>query len=92
VGPQLRSRALLAAVGVAAFVTIAVALYVNLSPVGNGYVFVQGRYLEPVWLLLLLSAYGIRVARRLPGQLFVVGVLLVMMVQNLETLRSIYHG
>jgi hypothetical protein len=53
--------------------------------------FVQGRYLEPVWLLLLLSAYGIRVAQRHLGQLFVVGVLLVMMAQNLDTLISIYH-
>jgi hypothetical protein len=91
VGPQLRSRALLAAVGVAVFVTIAVALYVNLAPIGSDDLFVQGRYLEPVWLLLLLSAYGIRVAQRHLGQLFVVGVLLVMMAQNLDTLISIYH-
>ena len=92
VGLQLRSRALLAAVGLAVFVTIAVAIYANLAPIGSGYVFVQGRYLEPVWLLLLLSAYGIRVARRHLGQLFVVGVLLVMMAQNLDTLISIYHS
>ena len=91
VGPQLRSRALLAAVGVAVFVTMAVALYAFLSPIGSGYLLVQGRYLAPVWLLLLLSASGIRVAQRHLGQPFVVGVLLLMMVQNLNTLISYYH-
>lgn len=91
VGLQLRSRALLAAVGVAVFVTMAVALYAFLSPTGSGELSVQGRYLAPVWLLLLLSAYGIRFAQKHLGQLFVVGVLLVMMVQNLDTLISYYH-
>ena len=92
VGPELRSRALLAAVGVAVFLTMAVALYAFLEPIGSGFVSIQGRYLGPVWLLLLLSAYGIRVARRHPGQLFVVGVLLVAMVQNLATLIAYYHS
>jgi hypothetical protein len=91
VGPQLRSRALLAAVGVAVFVTMAVALYAFLSPIGSGYLNVQGRYLAPIWLLLALSVYGIAFARRHLGQLFVVGVLLVMMAQNLDTLISYYH-
>jgi hypothetical protein len=91
VGPQLRSRALLAAVGVAVFVPMAVALYAFLSPIGSGKVDFQGRYLAPVWLLLLLSVYGIAFARKHLGQLFVVGVLLVMMAQNLDTLISYYH-
>jgi hypothetical protein len=66
VGPQLRSRALLAAVGVAVFVTMAVALYAFLSPIGSGHLSVQGRYLAPVWLLLL-SVYGIAFARNTWG-------------------------
>ena len=88
---QLRQRALLAAVGVAVFLTMAVALYAFLEPTGSDRVFIQGRYLAPVWLLLLLSAYGIRFARRRLGTLFVAGVLVVMMVQNLDTLWSTYH-
>jgi hypothetical protein len=55
------------------------------------YLNVQGRYLAPIWLLLALSVYGIAFARRHLGQLFVVGVLLVMMAQNLDTLISYYH-
>jgi len=90
-GLQLRSRALLAGVGVAVFLTMAVALYAFLEPTGSGRVFFQGRYLAPVWLLLLLSAYGIPFAQRHLSQLFVVGVLLVMMAQNFDTLISYYH-
>ena len=56
-------RALLAGVGVAVFLTIAVALYAFLEPAGSGSVFFQGRYLAPVLLPLLLSVYGIRFAR-----------------------------
>jgi uncharacterized membrane protein len=92
VGPQLRSRALLATVGVAVFVSMAVALYAFLSPAGSGKIDFQGRYLAPVWLLLLLSAYGIRFRRRHLRQLFVVGVLLVMMAQNLDSLITVYHS
>jgi uncharacterized membrane protein len=91
VGLQLQQRALLAAVGVAVFLTMAVALYAFLEPTGSGQVGFQGRYLAPVWLLLLLSAYGIKFAQRQLGRLFMVGVLLVMMVQNLQTLVSYYH-
>ena len=43
------------------------------------------------WLLLLLSVYGIKFAQRQLGRLFMVGVLLVIMVQNLDTLISSYH-
>ena len=88
---KLRSRALLAAVGVTVFVTMAVALYTFLSPVGSVQLSVQGRYLAPVWLLLLLSAYGMRFTQRHLGRLVVVGVLLVMMAQNLDTLIVCYH-
>jgi uncharacterized membrane protein len=91
VGLQLPRRALLAAVGVAVFLTLAVALYAFLEPTGSGNILFQGRYLAPVWLLLLLSAYGVRFAQRQLGALVVVGVLLVMMVQNLLTLISYYH-
>ena len=91
VGLELWRRALLAAVGVAAFLTIAVALYAFLEPTGSVQVSFQGRYLAPVWLLLLLSVYGIKFAQRQLGRLFMVGVLLVIMVQNLDTLISSYH-
>ena len=97
VGLQLWRRALLAAVGVAVFLTLAVALYAFLEPVGSQRVFFQGRYLAPVWLLLLLSAYGIpfaqglRFAQRLRRVPILVGVLLVMMVVNLLTLISNYR-
>jgi len=91
VGLQLWRRALLAAVGVAVFLTLAVALYAFLEPTGSERVFFQGRYLAPVWLLLLLSAYGIPFVQRHRGVPLLVGVLLVMMVQNLHTLISYYH-
>jgi len=92
VSPKLRSRALLAAVGVAEFVTIGVALYAFLPLTGAGAIFFQGRYLAPVWLLLMLAAYGIRFKRRHLGGVVVVGVLLVMMAQNFGTLISAYHA
>jgi Predicted membrane protein (DUF2142) len=84
-------RALLAAVGVAVFLTLAVALYAFLEPTGSGRVQFQGRYLAPVWLVLLLSVYGLRFAQRQLGRRFMVGVLLLIMVQNLQTLLSNYH-
>lgn len=85
-------RVLLAAVGVVVFLTIAVALYAFLEPPGSGFVFFQGRYLAPVLLPLLLSAYGIRFTPRRLGMPFVVGVSLVMMLQSLQTLISAYHS
>ena len=88
---QLWRRALLAAVGVAVFLTLAVALYAFLEPTGSERVFFQGRYLAPVWLLLLLSIYGVRFAQRQRGVLVIVGALLVMMVQNMHTLISTYY-
>jgi len=91
VGLQLWRRALLAAVGVAVFLTLAVALYAFLEPTGSEQVFFQGRYLAPVWLLLLLSAYGIPFVQRHRGVPLLVGVLLVMMVQNFHTLIWYYH-
>jgi len=84
-------RALLAAVGVAVFLTMAVALYAFLEPIGSDRIYVQGRYLAPIWLLLLLSIYGIRFTQRQLGRFFVVGVLLVLMVQNFQSLVSHYH-
>jgi hypothetical protein len=45
-----------------------------------------------VWLLLLLSVYGIGFAQRQLGRLFMVSVLLVVMVQNLATLTFVYHS
>ena len=89
---QLWRRALLAAVGVAVFVTVVVALYVFLKPTADGQIAMQGRYLAPVWLLLLLSVYGIKFARRQLDRAFVIGVLLVIMVQNFQTLISVYHS
>jgi len=91
VGLQLWRRMLLAATGVAVFLTLAVALYAFLEPAGSKQVFFQGRYLAPVWLLLLLSAYGIQFAQRHRRVLFITGVLLVIAAQNLHTLVSYYH-
>jgi hypothetical protein len=88
---QTWRRALLAAVGVAVFLTLAVALYAFLEPSGSDRVAFQGRYLAPVWLLLLLSVYGIRFAQRQRGMLVIVAALLVIMVQNLSTLIETYH-
>ena len=73
------------------FLIMAVALYAFLEPPGSGLVGFQGRYLAPVWLLLLLSVYGIKFAQRQLGRLFVIGVSLVIAVQNLDTLLSSYH-
>ncbi|MFI5258672.1 MAG: DUF2142 domain-containing protein [Candidatus Limnocylindrales bacterium] len=89
---QLWRRALLAGVSVAVFLTMAVALYAFLEPIGSGRVLFQGRYLAPVWLLLLLSAYGIRFAQRHLGQLVVVGVVLLLMALNFQTLISYYQA
>ena len=84
-------RAILAGVGVAVFLTIAVALYAFLEHAGSDRVYVQGRYLAPVLLPLLLSVYGIRFAPRRLCAPFVVFVALVMMLQSLQTLISAYH-
>jgi uncharacterized membrane protein len=84
-------RVLLAAVGAAVFLTMAVALYAFLEPTGSDRVFFQGRYLAPVWLLLLLSAYGIKFARRHRATPVLVGALLTVMVLNLQTLIWAYH-
>ena len=83
-------RILMAAVGVATFVTIAVALYVFL-PKSDGQISFQGRYLAPVWLLLLLSAYGVRFSRMRLGNVAMIGVVLVIMVATLQTLLSSYR-
>jgi uncharacterized membrane protein len=88
---RLGQRALLALAGVAVFLTIAAALYVFLEPVGSPQVVLQGRYLAPVWLLLLLSAYGVRFARQQLGVAFLIVVLLVIMTQNLYTIVSHYY-
>jgi uncharacterized membrane protein len=84
-------RALLAGVGVAVFLTMAVALYAFLEPVGSGGIFFQGRYLAPVWLVLLLSTYGIRFAPRRLGTVFVTAALVVIMVESLATVVRAYH-
>jgi len=67
------------------------ALHVFL-PRYDGAISMQGRYLAPVWLLLLLSAYGIRFSRWRLGQMPMIGALLVMMALNLQTLMSSYRA
>ena len=67
------------------------ALYAFLEPAGSGSVFFQGRYLAPVLLPLLLSVYGIRFAPKRLGVPFVVFVPLVMMLESVRTLMSVYH-
>lgn len=89
VGLRIRQRVLLAAAGVASFLTIVFALFVFL-PTSRADLSLQGRYLAPVWLLLLLSAYGIRFTKWRLSTLSVIGVLLVVMVVNLGTLMSFY--
>ncbi len=84
-------RGLLAAVGVAMFLTMAVALYVFLESPGSGFVFFQGRYLAPVWLVLLLSVYGVRFAPMRLGIPFVAAVEVLLMLQSLQTLIVTYH-
>lgn len=76
-------RVLLAVTGLLVFLTIAVAVYAFLEPLGSGRVFIQGRYLAPVLLLLLLSVYGIRFARPQLGRLLQAAALAVMMAGNL---------
>ncbi len=86
---ETANRLLLAAVAVATFVTLAVALYVFL-PTINGEISFQGRYLVPVWLLLLLSAYGIRFTRQHLDAAVMIGMLVVIVAVNLLTLASAY--
>jgi len=59
-------------------------------PIVNGEIGFQGRYLVPVWLLFLLSAYGIRFARWRLDALAMIGMLLLIMVVNLQTLATTY--
>jgi predicted Co/Zn/Cd cation transporter (cation efflux family) len=84
-------RALLATVAVAIYVTIAIALYGFLEPIGSRLIVFQGRYLVPVWLLLSLSVYGTRFVQRHRAAPFLVGVLLLMMAVNLGTIVSSYY-
>ena len=88
---DLRQRVLMGGVAIAVFMTIAVALYVFLTPSGSGQIIFQGRYLIPVWLLLLLSAYGSRHAQRHRGAPLIAAVLIAMMVLDLGTIVSAYH-
>jgi hypothetical protein len=89
---ELRQRALMAAVAVAVFLTIAIALYAFLAPIGSRQITFQGRYLVPVWLLLLLSAYGSRIVqRRRRGAPLLAGALVLMMVLDLGTIISSYY-
>lgn len=89
---RLGPRVLLVTVAVAVFITMAVALYVFLEPMGSRRVFFQGRYLAPISLLLLLSAYGIPFVRRHRATPVLVGALLTVMVLNLQTLIWAYHA
>ena len=88
----LRQRALMAAVrAIAVFMTIAVALYAFLAPIGSRQITFQGRYLVPVLLLLLLSAYGSRIVqRRHRGAPFLAGALVLILVLDLGTIVSSY--
>jgi hypothetical protein len=81
---------LLATVGIAVFVTMAVALYAFLEPPGSDRISVQGRYLAPVWLVLLLSIYGLRFAQRRLGIVFVCAAALVIALESLRVLAVTY--
>ena len=90
-GLRTWQRLVFAGVAVAVFLTLAVALYAFLEPAGSQRVFFQGRYLGPIWLLLMLSAYGVRFVHRYRRTLFIIAVFLVIMVENLYVLVSRYH-
>ena len=84
-------RALLATVAVAVYGTIAILLYGFLEPFGSRQIIFQGRYLVPVWLLLLLSVYGFRLMQRHRAAPFLAGVLVLMMALDLGTIVSTYY-
>ena len=84
-------RAILLLVGVAMFLSMAAALYAFLEPIGSSEVQFQGRYLAPVWLLLLLSVYGIRFAKRQLGVPLVAAILVVVMALSLQAIVVQYH-
>ena len=86
---QVWQRVVLAATSVTVFVTMAVALFVFL-PNNDLALSFQGRYLAPVWLALLLSAYGIRFTTRRMNPLVVIVVPVVIAVANLQTLVTFY--
>ena len=75
----------------AMLLSMAVAIYAVLTPAGSRFIYIQGRYLGPMWLLLLLSVYGIAFTRRQLGRFFTIGALLVIMGQNLATLAIAYR-
>jgi uncharacterized membrane protein len=84
-------RLLIGGVGLTVFLTLAVAVYVFLELPGSGRVFLQGRYLAPIWLLMMLSVYGVRFIQRHWRTVFIVAVFLVIMAQNFHTLIAYYH-
>ena len=88
---QTWRRLLLGAVGVAMFLTLAISVYVFLEPVGSARVFLQGRYLAPIWLLLMLSVYGIRLVQQHWRVIFIAAVFLLMLAQNFHTLMAYYR-
>jgi len=88
---QTWRRLLLGAVGVAMFLTLAISVYVFLEPVGSARVFLQGRYLAPIWLLLMLSVYGIRLVQQHWRVIFITAVFLLMLAQNFHTLMAYYR-
>jgi uncharacterized membrane protein len=84
-------RLVLGAVGVGMFLTLSLAVYVILEPIGSTRVFLQGRYLTPIWLLLMLSAYGVRFVHQHRRVIFIAAVFLLMFAQNFHTLFVYYH-
>ncbi len=88
---ELWRRVLLAAAAAAVYVMIAIALYAFLEPIGSRQITFQGRYLIPVLLLLLLSAYGGHIVQRHRAAPFLAVVVFLMMVINLQTIVSFYY-
>ena len=88
--PGLRERVALAAVGVAIFLTLSAELFVFLTPVGIGLVGYQGRYLVPVWLVLLLAVTGVRVTRADRGHGLVVVAAVLVAALDLATAVTTY--
>lgn len=58
--PKGHDRVMLAGLAFLVFATFAAILFVFLTPVGGDKIAFQGRYFVPVWLLALLSVYGLR--------------------------------
>ena len=92
-GLQLWRRAVLAGVAVAVFLALAIRQRpAFLEPAGSLRCrFSRAATLGPSGSCWMLSAYGVRFVNRYRRKLFIIGVLVVIMAENLHVLLSRYH-